>query len=350
MSRVGIGPALLLLAGLATGAGCTKAAKEQAVLSIVFTPGNPKVIYVGTSRTVYRSTDGGVAWTRMSEGLGQHAMYTLAIDPQMTTAVYAGTFGNAVYLSHDGGRHWTLKDGETCGTAVHPGLREFTGSLLIFALAVDGGGETSTIYAGTASGLYRSTDSAACWTAFNEGLQNLYVTALTVDPSAPGTVYAGTTFGLFKSTNRAERWVASDQGMTTGTPPVRPSVSAITINPARPTTLYVGTKLGVFKSADGGKSWSKTNRGLTTLYVQSLVLDPTHPDILYAGTNGGIYTSPDGGGQWAAIAPTRQWAIRQLAVNPEAPATVFAATETGLFVSRDAGATWRPVPLEPTRG
>lgn len=350
MSRVGIGLALIL-AGLAIGTGCTKAAKEQhAVLSIVFTPGNPKVIYVGTSRTVYRSTDGGTAWTRMSEGLGRHAMYTLAIDPQMTTAIYAGTFGNAVYLSHDGGRHWALKDGETCGTAMHPGLREFTGTLLIFALAIDGGSETSTVYAGTASGLYRSTDSGACWTAFNDGLQNLYVTALTVDPSAPGVVYAGTTFGLFKSTNRAQRWVASDQGMTIGTPPVRPSVSAIAINPARPTTLYVGTYLGVFTSVDGGKSWTKTIQGLTTLYVQSLVLDPTKPDILYAGTNGGIYKSTDGAQQWAPIAPTRNWAIRQLAVNPEAPATVFAATETGLFVSRDAGAVWQPVPLEPLGG
>lgn len=349
MRRVGRG-AHVLLAGLLLGLGCTKAAKEQAVLSIALTPGNPKVLYVGTSRTVYKSADGGATWTRMSEGLGRHSMDTLAIDPQMTTAIYAGTFGNAVYMSHDGGRHWTIKDGETCGTKMKPGLRELTGSLLIFALAIDGGGETSTIYAGTASGLFRSTDRGGCWTAFNEGLQNLYVTALAVDPSAPGTVYAGTTFGLFKSTDRAERWVASDQGMTTGTPPVRPSVSTIAIDPMRPTTLYVGTYLGVFKSADGGKSWTKMNQGLTTLYVQSLVLDPTQPDVLYAGTNGGIYKSTDGAQQWAAIAPARRWAIRQLAVNPEAPATVFAATETGLFVSRDAGATWQPAPLEPRRG
>ena len=71
--------------------GCTTKAKDQAVISIALTPGNPQVIYVGTSRTVYKSADGGRTWARMSEGLGVHSIYSLVIDPQMTTAVYAGT-------------------------------------------------------------------------------------------------------------------------------------------------------------------------------------------------------------------------------------------------------------------
>lgn len=338
-----------MVAGLMLAAGCTRAKPAQAVISIALTPGNPKVIYVGTSRTVYRSTDGGSTWRRMNEGLGRHSMYTLAIDPQMTTAVYAGTFGNAVYGSHDGGRHWTIKDGETCGTALKPGLREYTGSLLIFALAIEASSEVSTIYAGTASGLFRSTDGGACWTAHNEGLENLYITALAVDHSAPGTVYAGTTFGLYKSTNRGQRWSVSDRGMSSGTPPVRPSVSAIAIHPIQPMTVYVGTKLGVYKSTDGAVTWTPMSQGLTTHYVQSLVLDPTKPQVLYAGTNGGIYKTTDGAQHWTSLAPaTMRYAVRELAVDSQTPTTVFAATESGLFLSRDAGATWQAVSLEPS--
>ena len=345
-----LSPCALLLGlalGLVISSGCTTKAKNQAALSIALTPGNPKVIYVGTSRTVYRSTDGGRTWTKMSEGLGSHAMYTLAIDPQMTSAIYAGTFGNAVYGSHDGGRHWTIKDGETCGTAIKPGLREYTGSLLIFALAIDASGEVSTIYAGTASGLFISPDNGACWTAHNEGLENLYMTALAVDRSAPGTVYAGTTFGLYKSTNRGQRWTVSDRGMSSGSPPVRPSVSAIAIDPMRPTTVYVGTKLGVYRSTDGAATWTAMSQGLTTHYVQSLVVDPTKPEVLYAGTNGGIYKTTDAAQHWTPVAPgTMRFAIRELVVDPQAPTTVFAATESGLFLSRDAGATWNEIELE----
>jgi hypothetical protein len=41
-------------------------------------------------------------------------------------------------------------------------------------------------------GVFRSTDRAASWTALNDGLTNLFVQTLAIDPRQPSTLYAGT--------------------------------------------------------------------------------------------------------------------------------------------------------------
>ena len=70
--------------------------------------------------------------------------------------------------------------------------------------------------------------------------------ALAIDPSAPATLYAGTDSGVFKSTNAGGNWTAINTGLT------NTCVLALVIDPSAPATLYAGTLGGVFKSTDGG--------------------------------------------------------------------------------------------------
>ncbi len=69
--------------------------------------------------------------------------------------------------------------------------------------------QTATLYLGTVNdGVYRSDNGGANWTARNEGLDNLHVSALAIDPLAPETVYAGTeNGGLFRSVERRRELV-----------------------------------------------------------------------------------------------------------------------------------------------
>jgi PKD repeat protein len=48
----------------------------------------------------------------------------------------------------------------------------------------------STLYAGTAAGVFRSTDSGDRWSPINAGLPGLQVTALALDPTEATTLYA----------------------------------------------------------------------------------------------------------------------------------------------------------------
>jgi hypothetical protein len=72
----------------------------------------------------------------------------------------------------------------------------------INALAVDPVTPT-TLYAGTWSGVFKSTDGGGDWSAVNTGLNATDVCALAISPatqgtlSPPGTLYAGTYDGVF---------------------------------------------------------------------------------------------------------------------------------------------------------
>ena len=63
------------------------------------------------------------------------------------------------------------------------------------ALAIDPQA-SSTLYAGTSrGGVFKSTDWGANWTAINTGLTNTTVFSLAIDAHTPGTLYAGTSGG-----------------------------------------------------------------------------------------------------------------------------------------------------------
>ena len=64
------------------------------------------------------------------------------------------------------------------------------------------------------------------------------VSTLAVDPMMPKTVYAGTNTGMFKSTDEGITWDAFNNGLTFR------GVSGLAIDPLRPTTLYAATDGG----------------------------------------------------------------------------------------------------------
>ena len=71
----------------------------------------------------------------------------------------------------------------------------------ITALAVDPA-NPEVVYAGTSgNGIFRSRDGGANWTPFNEGLTNLDVRVLVIRPGRRGGLYASTSGGLFAVSN-----------------------------------------------------------------------------------------------------------------------------------------------------
>ena len=75
-------------------------------------------------------------------------MRGFAVDPSHPSNLYAGTYGNGLFRSTDGGLNWSAASGA---------MR----SSYVAAIAV---GPSSTLLAGTLfSGVYRSADNAATW-------------------------------------------------------------------------------------------------------------------------------------------------------------------------------------------
>jgi photosystem II stability/assembly factor-like uncharacterized protein len=192
----------------------------------------------------------------------------------------------------------------------------------------------STLYAGTASGVFKSTNSGASWSAINIGLTSTSIKALAINPATPSIIYAGGFGGMFKSIDSGASWSAANAGLT------NTFVQALVMTSG---TLYAGTfGGGVFKSIDGGVSWSAVNAGMNNTDVRALAIDPVTPNIIYAGTfGGGVFKSTNDGASWSAISSgLTNTFVNALAINPTTPNILYVGTSDGVFKSIDSGTNW----------
>lgn len=130
-------------------------------------PANPDRLYRQCYNGVYRSDDGGLAWTEITDGLPSDFGYAIVSEPDDPDSVYVVPIDShhlrttpdgrlRVYRSGDGGRNWTaLTDGLPQSHAYVSVLRE--------AMDVDGL-PACGVYFGTSSGhLFASPDHGAHW-------------------------------------------------------------------------------------------------------------------------------------------------------------------------------------------
>ena len=198
-------------------------------------PTDPAVIYAGTNFDgVYKSTDGGQNWTAANSGMNPALVADLAVDPANPATVYAGLMGCSfnclnpagVLKSTDGGGGWT---------AVNSGLTD----LQVVSLAVDPD-NTNILYSGTQlHGVFRSINGGSTWRQVNPSLSptsfGISHFPLVIDSLIPGTVYAGTADGVFKSTDSGMSWTSTNAGF-----PASTSVFSLAIEPAQEPPLIGG--------------------------------------------------------------------------------------------------------------
>ena len=232
------------------------------------------------------------------------------------------------------------------------------------------GNSASRVFANIAAlaAISCSVTFAAEWKAINAGLDNLDVRSLAIDPARSTTLYAGTQNGLFKSLDGGATWRPS--GL-----PDR-ATTHLVIDFVNPSILYAATQITrtgyfcyervLFKSTDGGATWSDSitppDQGCDTIRV--LLLDPIDANTLvyaaYTLTDYGFnfLKSTDGGATWKYLPPRYPspppfWDIAAIAINPLVPSSLFAAAWDSsnvhaVFKSTDGGMTWSQTGLTDT--
>jgi photosystem II stability/assembly factor-like uncharacterized protein len=155
-------------------------------------PSDHSILYLGTTKGVFKSTDYAGSWTQKNTGLPNSGPYpyvnAVAVNPLNGFTLYAATL-NGVYKSIDGGDSWS---------PALSGLPTYNPN--VTSLAIDPL-QPARLYAGTISdGVYRSTNAGESWGPVNDGLTNNNIRMVAVDPMSPDNVFTGSDGGLFKIT------------------------------------------------------------------------------------------------------------------------------------------------------
>ncbi len=269
---------------------------------------NPTVMYLGSSRGVFKSIDRGVSWT-------------LQVAPKPKAPVRRATRKKAVTK-----KPVAPKPAEIAPVALTvPALTE-TVKVLAFTNDDKGG-----ILAGTDNGLYRTYDMAKGWERLPFGGLDENIFAIHTTPLIPGTIWAGTSrSGVVVSTDDGKTW-AKTNSSPDGIP-----VSSIATDPKRPNYLYVGTIHAFYLSRDGGRTWNRRGGNLPLGNFTSILIDPNNSDTIILSSalenDGGIYISENAGMNWKRFdskelkLPSRR--IWSLAFDPQNPHRMYAGTHS----------------------
>ncbi len=329
--------AILLLLVLALLSGC---GRSDPIVVITLHPQKPNILYVATNDYIYKSRDEGNTWEVISKGMTHSRVISIAIDPVYPATVYAGTKGDAVFKSFDGGQRWVPR---------RNGLDSVTITSVVTQFVFDPA-ESRRLFVATTMGIYESRDGGDTWYKRMQGMKEvLMVVTLALDPKTPTTLYAGTSGGVYKSVDRATNWTKANRGLI---PPevVKSSralgVTVIEVDPHDSNTVYAATLDGIYKSADAAASWTRIAQSLPDQMISAMVLGRTTPGTIYVASRQGVHKSSDGGEAWTpkneGLASLN---IRSLVQSPTDPDTLYAGTNgSGLYRTRDAGETWQHLP------
>ena len=239
---------------------------------ILVDPRDPEVVFVAAlghaygpnaERGVFRSKDGGAHWSKVLFENPDTGAIDLAFKPGAPDTIYAALWqtrrppwsvyppssgpGSGLYVSHDGGDHWSAVIGNgfpaqpgRIGLAVAPSEPERLYALVDAAPPGEGG-------------LYRSDDGGVHWSHVSADSRifkrGWYFSGLTVDPKNAERLYVMNTIVL-RSEDGGKNFIAL-KGDPTGD-----DFHALWIDPTDSERQILGVDQGALITLDGGTTWS----------------------------------------------------------------------------------------------
>lgn len=310
------------------------------ITSVAVEPANPNHIIAGADTGgVWRSTDGGLNWTVLTDNLSNLNVSALAIHPTINTTYFWGSGSGTIFTSTDSGTTWNIL-GDTGNGSVNKILIDPTNTNKMYSSAQGGGlfkstdggvnwssihssaltgydfefkpGDTDIVFA-SGSSFYISVDGGVTFvptSGFSNGPK-----MIGVSQNDPEVVYVleasnGAFGALYKSINltpfveldhtgrnyfgySSDSQDADDSGVGQA-----PRDMDIAINPNDVNDVHIAG-VNTWRSTNGGVTFSSTSQW-TPNNANGLNIGYCHADVdilefvndkLYVGTDGGLYVA-----------------------------------------------------------
>ncbi len=333
------------------------------IAAVAGVPNQPDTYYLGAAiGGVWRTTDGGQEWEPIFDHQAVGSVGAIAIAASDPNTIYVGTgesapredvsFGDGMYKSTDGGKTWThigLDDTQHIARIVVDPSDPKT--VLVAALGHVYGPNSER-------GVFRTTDGGLTWKKVLYKDDQSGAIELAADPDNPKTVFAalwqmgrtpwslssgGPGSGLYKSIDGGATWSAvTGGGFAKGIIGKIGVTVAAGTNGRRVYALVEATDGGLYRSDDGGTTWRLANDDhrlwSRAWYFTKIWAHPKNPDIVYVA-GGSFWKSTDGAKNFERVGiPGAD--NHDFWINPSSPDHMIEGFDQGVAISVDGGRTW----------
>ena len=255
--------------------------------NVVFAASMGHVFKPNPERGIFKTTDGGKTWKKVlfvDENTGgvdismnkhnPNTLYAAMWQAQRTPwKLTSGGPGSGLYKTTDGGAHWTK-------ISTNPGYA--TGILGKIGVSVSqkNPNVVYSIVQAKDGGVFRSDDAGKTWKHTNNQWKlrqrAFYYTAIFADPTDANRAYAPNVDAMYVTNDSGKVWKTID-GIPHGDNHI------IWINPNHPNILLEGNDGGATVSVNQGKTWS-TDLNQPTGQIYHVALDDQFPFHLYGAS------------------------------------------------------------------
>ena len=146
-------------------------------------------------------------------------------------------------------------------------------------------------------GLWKTQNHGETWTCLSDEFPTLGVSAIAYDPENPLNIYIGTGdrdandapgLGIMRSNDGGNSWHFVNNGIA------EMNVNKMMVNPKNPNIVYAAAANGFYISTDYGSTWVRKRDG----EFPDFQLNPANQDIIYASRYGSFVYSINGGESW----------------------------------------------------
>ena len=294
-------------------------------------------------RGVFKTTNGGKTWTKALFVNDATGAIALSMDPNHPETLYAamwqaqrqpwrlvsGGAGSGLYKTTDGGAHWTR-------LSHNPGYPRGVLGRIGVAVSPSDPRVVYSIVQAKAGGIFRSDDGGKTWRRTNDDMElrqrAFYYMSVYADPTNPNVIYVP---------NVQAPWVSRDGGKTfRSLRPPHGDNHIVWVDPRNPKILLEGNDGGATVSTDGGETWSGEHDQPTGQFYH-VSLDDRFPFHIYGaqqdeGSIEGPSASVNGaisGDEWQRAAYGESTFV---APQPGDPEITYGSGYFSIFLQYDA--------------
>lgn len=390
--KTSIGKLLLLLAatGFADSGLAHSPHDNISILAVSPDYQYDETLYVVILDQIQRSTDGGLTWKRLRNGLTNKAsISSIALSPQFSadSTVFVSTRGDGIYISRDRGSSWHHMDEQPKQDDIRR-LRISKGSAddyALLAIAEEGGlylqvgTETAwreilgtsnvvnnvTLFADTNNIRVLAEMSDGQWHAWNSRLdiweasaflseQQPYLIEAVETSTNVSLILAATTSFVLVSIDNGNTFEKKDipQAESNDVPLRLTSFGMVEYGPADASLFSTAWKDGVYIIGNTSSQWQRQSDGLTRT-VQADEFHQPHfkqlsarGDTVFVAGFDGLFRSDNGGKKWFQLETIPAKLPTSFDVKPgkqDLDHLAISTFDSGIHLSSNGGSSWKPM-------